>query len=103
MEKLYIVCWGHASTDDDGNCVANCGVVGAYLSRQKAEKALKVDLEAFKESAIDGYDSEDAQEVVDNMQVYGSIEEGYFEVDYDGAFNKMEYRVEIVEQEAQED
>ena len=103
MEKLYIVCWGHASTDDDGNCVANCGVVGAYLSRQKAEEALESDLKAFMDSLVDGYDAEDAQEVIESAQVYGSIKEGYFEVDYDGALNRMEYRVEIKEQEAQED
>ena len=103
MEKLFVVCWGHSSVNDDGNCVANCGVVGVYKSRDKAEKALKVDLEAFMESVVDGYDSEDVQEVLDGMQTYGSVKEGYFEVDHAGAFNPMEYRVEIIEQEAQED
>lgn len=103
MEKLYVVCWGHSSVNDDGNCVANCGVVGVYKSRDKAESALQVDLEAFKESVVDGYDSEDVQEVLDGMQIYGSVKEGYFEVDYPAAFNTMEYRVEIIEQEAQED
>lgn len=103
MEKLFVVCWGHSSVNDDGNCVANCGVAGVYKTKKKAEEALKADLEAFKESVVDGYDSEDVQEVLDSMQTYGSVKEGYFEVDYSGAFNTMEYRVEIVEQEAQED
>jgi hypothetical protein len=103
MEKLYIVCWGHASTDDDGNCVANCGVVGAYLSQKKAEEALEADLKAFIDSLVDGYDAEDAHEVMESARIYGSVKEGYFEVDYAGAFNTMEYRVEIKEQEAQED
>lgn len=103
MQKLYIVCWGHASTDDDGNSVANCGVVGAYTSRKKAEEALEADLKAFTESVVDGCDSEDAREILSSMRTYGSVEEGYFEVDYAGAFTDLEYRVEIVEQEAQED
>lgn len=103
MEKLYVVCWGHASTDDDGNSVANCGVVGAYASRKRAEEALKADLKAFTESVIDDCDAEDVQEILSGMRTYGSVEEGYFEVDYAGALTDMEYRVEIVEQEAQED
>lgn len=99
MEKIYVVCWGHSSVNDDGNCVANCGVVGVYKSRDKAERALQVDLEAFKESILDGFDSEEVQEVLDSMQTYGSVKEGYFEVDYAGAFNTMEYRVSIEEKE----
>lgn len=103
MQKLFIVCWGHASTDDDGNSVANCGVVGAYASRKRAEEALEADLEAFIESVVENYDGDDVQIVRDGMQTYGSVKEGYFEVDYAGAFTNLEYRVEIVEQEAQED
>lgn len=103
MQKLFIVCWGHASTDDDGNSVANCGVVGAYASRKRAEEALEADLNAFIESVVENYDGDDVQIVRDSMQTYGSVREGYFEVDYEGAFNNLEYRVEIVEQEAQED
>lgn len=103
MEKLFVVCWGHSSVNDDGNCVANCGVVGVYKTKEKAEEALEADLKAFIESTVDGYDAEDVQEVLDSMQTYGSVEEGYFEVDYAGALNTMEYRVEIIEQEVQED
>lgn len=103
MKKLYIVCWGHASTDDDGNSVANCGVVGAYASCKRAEEALEADLEDFIESVLEDYEGDDVQIIRDGMQIYGSVKEGYFEVDYEGAFNNSEYRVEIVEQEAQED
>ena len=103
MEKLFVVCWGHSSVNDDGNCVANCGVTGVYKTKEKAEEALEADLKAFIESTVDGYDAEDVQEVLDGMQTYGSVEEGYFEVDYAGALNTMEYRVEIIEQEVQED
>lgn len=103
MEKLFVVCWGHSSVNDDGNCVANCGVTGVYKTKEKAEEALEADLKAFIESTVDGYDVEDVQEVLDGMQTYGSVEEGYFEVDYAGALNTMEYRVEIIEQEVQED
>ncbi len=103
MEKLYIVCWGHASINDDGNSVANCGVVGAYTSRKRAEDALKADIKTFTDSLVDGMDAEDKQEILENIQYYGSVEEGYFEADYEWADNRSEYRVEIVEQEAQGD
>lgn len=103
MEKLYIVCWGHASIDDDGNSIANCGVVGVFKSRQKAGEALKADIKTFTDGLVDGMDDEDKQEILENIQYYGSVEEGYFEADYEWADSCSEYRVEIVEQEAQED
>ena len=103
MENLFVICWGHSSVNDEGNCVANCGVTGVYKTKEKAEAALKADLEAFKKGLVDGFDSEDAQEVLESMQTYGSVKEGYFEVDYEWADNNSEYRVEIVEQKVQED
>ncbi len=103
MDKLFIVCWGHASINADGNSVANCGVVGAYKSRQKAEDALKKDIKSFADGLVDGMDEEDKQEILEHIQYYGSVEEGYFEADYEWADNNSEYRVEIVEQETQED
>ena len=103
MEKLFVVCWGHSSINDDGNCVANCGVTGVYKTRKKAEEALEADVKAFIDELTDGMDAEDAQEIFKNIQCYGSVAEDYFEVDYEWADNNSEYRVEIIEQEAQED
>jgi hypothetical protein len=103
MENIFIVCWGHASIGDDGNSIANCGVVGAYTSRKQAEEALKKDIKSFADSLVDGLDEEDTQEILNGIQYYGSVEEGYFEADYEWADNSSEYRVEIVEQKTQED
>ncbi len=103
MEKLFVVCWGHASVNDDGNSVANCGVVGVFKTQERANEALKRDIKAFTDGLVDGLDEEDKLEILNNIQYYGSVEEGYFEADYEWADNNSEYRVEIVEQEAQED
>lgn len=103
MENLFVVCWGHSSVNDEGNCVANCGVTGVYKTKEKAEEALEADIKAFTDGLIDGMDEEDKQEILNTIQYYGSVKEGYFEADYEWADNNSEYRVEIVEQEVQED
>jgi hypothetical protein len=103
MENLFVVCWGHSSVNDEGNCVANCGVTGVYKTKEKAEEALETDIKAFTDGLVEGMDEEDKQEILNNIQYYGSVKEGYFEADYEWADNNSEYRVEIVEQEVQED
>ena len=40
MKKLYIVCWGSAGQDDDGNSTAFCGVHGVYTDESAARKGL---------------------------------------------------------------
>lgn len=103
MEKIYVVCWGLASINDDGNSTANCGVVGAYLSRESAEEALKKDIKEFTDELVSdaNYSEEEKLEVLESIQCYGSVEDGYFELDYDGWDVRNEYRVEIVEKEIQ--
>ena len=90
MEKLYIVCWGHASIGDDGNSIANCGVVGVFKSHQKAGEALKADIKSFADGLVDGMDEADKQDMLNSIQYYGSVEEGYFEADYEYADNHSE-------------
>ena len=41
MEKIYVVHWGSASSDDDGNAKAFCGVHGIYSTLAGAKIALK--------------------------------------------------------------
>ena len=99
MEKIYVVCWGHSSVNDDGNCVANCGVTGVFKSKEDAKEALKQDVKKFVDELVDGLDTEDKEEVLSHLQCYGSVEEEYFEVDYEWADNNSEYRVCIEEKE----
>lgn len=106
MEKLYIVHWCLSSTDDHGNNVANGGVVGAYLSRESAEEALKKDIREFADELVADpeYSEEEKLEVFSGMRYAGCVRDEYFELDYDGCGcgAQNEYRVEIVEKEVQD-
>lgn len=99
METIYVVCWGHSSVNDDGNCVANCGVSGVFKSKTEAEECLKTDVQNFVKELVDGLDAEDREDVLSHLQEYGSVKEEYFEVDYEWADNMSEYRVCIEEKQ----
>ena len=99
METIYIVCWGHSSVNDDGNCVANCGVSGVFKVKAEAEECLKTDVQNFVKELIDGLDAEEQEDVLNRLQEYGSVEEGYFEVDHEWSGNMSEYRVCIEEKQ----
>lgn len=73
MEKIYIVHWGKATQDDRGNATAYCGIYGAYKTMDEAQIGL-MDCEKIFSAEI----MQDA----DDMSVYGSVCENYFEIDY---------------------
>lgn len=99
MENIYVVCWGHSSVNDEGNCVANCGVTGVFKYKDDAKEALEQDVKKFIDELVDGMDEEDKEEVLNHLQRYGSAKDEYFEVDYEWADNTAEYRVSIEEKE----
>ena len=91
MEKLYIVHWGSATQDDRGNASAYSGIRGVYTSADEA-KAQLVD---FKEELY----LEAIHDADDEVQVYGSASEEYFEIDYaeDGIPCEFYMSIKIVE------
>ena len=74
MEKLYIVHWGSATQDDRGNASAYSGIHGVYKSADEAKDQLVALKEELYLEAIHDAD--------DEVQVYGSVSEDYFEIDY---------------------
>lgn len=99
--KVYVVCWACASQDDNGNCTANGGVHGVYTDPEKA----RVGLIECKEEMYDeivynpDYDENDIKNMKDNVEVYGSADQDYFEIDYESWDIPNEIRIEIVESE----
>ena len=83
MKKLYIVCWGSAGQDDDGNSNAFCGVHGVYTDKSAARKGLVECKDSFYDDVIQADDPEDLEYNKSRTHVYGSEAEGYFEIDYD--------------------
>ena len=85
MEKLYIVCWGTGSCDDDGCAHAYCGVHGLYKDKESALRGLiECKEETYKDILNDIDPDGEFPDLVSeaNLQVYGSEVEEYFEIDY---------------------
>ena len=83
MERLYVVHWGSASQDDDGNANAYTGIHGIYRTIAEAQNALVECKDITYDEVVQNEDEETLQYAIDNTKVYGSVEEGYFEIDYD--------------------
>ena len=81
MEKVYVVCWGSATTDVDfGEPEAKCGVYGVYSSKLKAVESLVEYKDQICSEIEDNPDFNVAGR--EPIAVYGSAEEGYFRIHY---------------------
>lgn len=98
MDKVYVVCWSSAGQDDDGNSKAFAGVHGVYVFEDDAKKGLEACKNEIYNEIVDNpdYDEEDREEVKANTQVYGSVNEHYFEIDYELGGIPSEIYIHIV-------
>jgi hypothetical protein len=101
MKTLYIVCWGNAGQDDDGNSKAFCGVHGVYTNKLDALKGLVECKDVCYDEVIQTDDSEELEYNKSRTRVYGSEAEEYFEIDYDfaDATNEIYIRLEEVKED----
>ena len=81
--KLWVLTFGNASSDDDENANAFCGCVGIFNSELEAKRQMT----AFKDDFIFGLtdeleDEDDIAEIKNSIKVYGSEKEEFYEVDY---------------------
>ena len=82
MEVLTVI-WSTSSCDDRGNAHSFAGVHGIYKSEDSAKEGLaecKQDMlnEIYSNLDPDG----EFPDACDEVKIYGSIESGYFEIDY---------------------
>jgi hypothetical protein len=101
MEKLYIVCWGSGSVGDHDNAHAYSGVVGAYRNKDDAKQALEnyknETLEEVYEDLDPDRERPDIWGEPSEVQVYGSVDEEYFEIDYTLGTEPVELYIGISE------
>ena len=97
MKKLYIVCWGSAGQDDDGNSKAFCGVHGIYTYESAALKCLVECKDVSYDEVIQTDDPEELEYNKSRTRFYGSEAEEYFEIDYDFADVTNELYIKIDE------
>lgn len=97
MEKLYIVHWGSASSDDDGNARAYTGIHGIYPSLTAAMKGLEECKDTIYDEVVQDEDPECLEYAKQNTNVYGSVKESHFEIDYDLGVGPCEIYITISE------
>lgn len=98
FEKLYIVHWGSAGSDDDGNAKAYAGIHGVYSTLSAAQKGLEECKDVTYDEIVQSEDPEELAFIQSRTRVYGSVEEGHFEIDYDFADITNEIYITITEQ-----
>lgn len=101
MSKVYVVCWGHAGIDDRGNSTAFCNVHNVYWNLCDAQAGLEELKNEFVDEIVNNpdFDEEERERATKNLSIYGSVEEGYFELDNDVCDIVEETYLTIVEKE----
>lgn len=95
--QVYAVVWSTGSCDDHGNAHSFNGLKGIYKTEAAAKKALvECKDETYQEALGDLAGDEDVSEFKDEVRVYGSENEGYFEVDYTLGTEPVEVYIQIV-------
>lgn len=99
--KLFVVCWSNASLDDDGNSKAYGNVHGVYRTPEEAQTGLVACRDEFIDEILNNPDFNDFEKqcAQKNLKVYGSVAEGYFELDNDVCDFIEETYIHIVETE----
>lgn len=96
MQVLTVV-WGSGSCDDHGAAHAFAGVHGIYKSEESAKQGLEECKNEIYEEALNTVDPDNEfPDVRSEVQVYGSVEDGYFEVDYTIGTEPVEIYIGIV-------
>lgn len=86
--KIFVVGWATASQDDNGNCSACGGIHNMYTNYNYAKKGLVELKDEFYDDIVNDYDNDnvtedDVIELESTISVYGSVEDHYFEIDYE--------------------
>lgn len=104
MKQVYIVCWGSAGQDDDGNSKAYSNVHGVYAFLDDALKGLEECKNECYEEIVNNpdYDEEERELAQVNSQVYGSVNDNYFEIDYNIGDTSCELYISLVVKEIKE-
>ena len=99
--KVYVVCWGSSGIDDDCNAHAYAGVYGVYASEENAKKGLEECKDELYNEIVSGpeYNEEDLENIKNNTQVYGSVNDNYFEIDYTIGDDSCELYITMEEKE----
>ncbi len=96
--EVYAVIWSTGSCDDRGNAHSFSGIHGIYKSEASAKNALEVCKQDIYSDIINDLDpdGDNYPAARDEVTVYGSVESGYFEIDYTIGTEPVEIYIQIV-------
>ena len=99
--KIYIVGWATASQDDNGNCSAFGNVHNVYTNYIDAKRGLIEFKDELYNEIVNhpDFNEEEIAEAKASTQVYGSVEDWYFEIDYDAFDVRNEVRIYLEEKD----
>ena len=98
MEVLTVV-WSSGSCDDHGNAHSFANIHGIYKSEKSAQQGLEECKDEIVRETLESLcydDDEDPADHEDEVQVYGSVTDGYFEIDYTLGDEPVEIYIGIV-------
>ena len=87
--RVYVVCWGSASADDRGAVSTFTNVHGVYQFLEDAKTGLVECKNEFINEIVKDHDAA-------ACQVYGSVNDDYFEIDYPSGDTVSEIHIELV-------
>jgi hypothetical protein len=103
--EVYNVVWGSGASIMEENGVNTfAGVHGTYKTEASAKRALEECKQSFLDEILENpdYDEEDKASFRHNVQIYGSVEEGYFEIDYAITDSPVEIYIQITHTHVQD-
>lgn len=94
--QVFSVVWGRGAYEDEA--VNTCaGLHGIYLTEADAKKGLEECKQEFLDEILNNPDlsDEDKESFKHNVQVYGSVVDDYFEIDYTVDEQPVEIYIQI--------
>jgi hypothetical protein len=103
--KYYVISWGNAWLNNEGSAGCFSGTYGIYTDKHSAVQGLieckDKFVKEFIEEAIDDENAtpDEQQEALEylNLEVYGSIKDKYFEIDYSACDSRNEMYINLEE------
>ena len=101
--EVFTVIWSSGSCDDHGNAHSFAGVHGIYKSEASAKKGLEECMQDILDDIYNDLDPDNEfPDIRDEVQIYGSVEDGYFEIDYTLGVEPVEVYIGITHGYVQE-
>jgi hypothetical protein len=96
MQVLTVV-WSSGFCDDRGNAHSFANIHGIYKSEKSAQQGLEECKNEIYEDILNDLDPDNEfPDIRDEVKVYGSVTDGYFEIDYTLGTEPVEIYIGIV-------